>query len=289
MKITPQKQAVIIASFVASVLIVVKFVIGIASSSIAVLASAIDSLLDLLASLFNLFAISRSEKPADNNYNYGRGKIESLACVIEGSIIAMSGLFIIYQSITKLVNGENVEYLGYSIYVMLFSFIVTLCLVIYLELIAKKSGNLIVKADALHYRSDLFSNAVILISLVVIHFSGFVFIDSILGFCVGVYIVYSAYSLIRDGVFILLDKALSNELVNQVKIILENEKDVIAYHALKTRQSGEIYFVEVHLELDPKISLYNAHLIADTIEKKIMSLEGKWEVITHLDPFGEDD
>lgn len=286
---TPQKKAVIVASLVASLLICVKFVIGILSSSVAVLASAIDSLLDLLTSLFNFFALSKSEKPADSNFNYGRGKIESLASVIEGSIIIVSGIFILYQSIMKLIRQEDVEYLEYSIYVMVFSVVVTLCLVLYLERIAKKSNNLIVKADALHYKTDLFSNGIVLVSLGVVYLSGFAFIDGILGICIGIYIIYSAFSLLKEGVLVLLDKALSEELVKKVMQILEQEKGVIAYHDLKTRQSGEIYLVEVHLELDGTMSLSKAHKIADTIEKRIMDLEGKWEVITHLDPFGEEE
>ncbi|CAM2772967.1 cation diffusion facilitator family transporter [Helicobacter burdigaliensis] len=286
---SPQKKAVIVASLVASLLICVKFIIGILSSSVAVLASAIDSLLDLLTSLFNFFALSKSEKPADSHFNYGRGKIESLASVIEGSIIVVSGIFILYQSIMKLVRQEGIEYLEYSIYVMIFSVVVTLCLVLYLERIAKKSKNLIVKADALHYKTDLFSNGIVLISLAIVYFSGFNFVDGILGICIGVYIIYSAFSLIKEGVLVLLDRALNEELVCKIKQILEEEKGVIGYHDLKTRQSGEIYLVEVHLELDGEMNLSKAHKIADTLEKKIMNLEGKWEVITHLDPFGEEE
>ena len=134
---TIQKKATIISSLVASVLICVKFIVGILSGSIAVLASAIDSLLDLCASLFNLYAISKSEKPADLHFNYGRGKIESLAAVIEGSVICISGIFIFYQSCKKLIYGHQLELLAYSLGVMIFSTFVTFFLVLYLSYVAK--------------------------------------------------------------------------------------------------------------------------------------------------------
>ena len=113
------------------------------------MASAIDSVLDMFVSIFNYFAISNSEKPADKIFNYGRGKIEALASVIEGTIITISGLFLLYQAIQNLYN-ETSQYLNVSIYVMIISLIITISLVIYLNYIAKKTNSMVIKADALH-------------------------------------------------------------------------------------------------------------------------------------------
>ena len=123
---TPQKKATVVSSSVAAVLTLIKLVIGFASGSVAVLASAIDSVLDMFVSIFNYFAISNSEKPADKTFNYGRGKIEALASVIEGTIITISGLFLLYQAIQKAINGEISQYLDISIYVMIISLIITI-------------------------------------------------------------------------------------------------------------------------------------------------------------------
>lgn len=98
---TSQKKATVVSSSVAAVLTLIKLVIGFASGSVAVLASAVDSVLDMFVSIFNYFAISKSEKPADKTFNYGRGKIEALASVIEGTIITISGLFLLYQAVKK--------------------------------------------------------------------------------------------------------------------------------------------------------------------------------------------
>lgn len=285
-KISIQRQATIISSLTAFVLIIVKFVVGILSGSIAILASAIDSLLDLFASLFNLYAVTKAEKPADLNYNYGMGKIESLAAVIEGSVILVSGIFILYQSCKKLLFGGELAYLDYSLYVMIFSLILTTILVIYLNYIAKKSNNLVIKADALHYKTDILSNTAVLIALLLVQWTNFHQIDAIFGLGIGIYVAYSALELLKEGIFILLDRTLAEQKVKDIKQILTSSK-VQSYHDLKTRQSGEINFVEVHLVFDPNISLLDAHQIADSIECAIRNLEGKWEIITHLDPYDD--
>jgi len=158
-----QKTATIVSSITAFLLLVIKFFVWIISGSIAVLSSAIDSLLDLFVSLFNYFAVSNAEKEADSKFNYGRGKIEALASLIEWLIITGSGFYIMYVSVIKLINNEQVNYLWTAVVVMLISVIVTGALVYYLEYVAKKTNNLVIKSDALHYKTDLYSNVWILI------------------------------------------------------------------------------------------------------------------------------
>ncbi len=283
---TIQKKATIISSLVASLLICVKFIVGILSGSVAILASAIDSLLDLCISLFNLYAITKSEQPANSSFNYGKGKIESLAAVIEGSIISASGAFILYESFKKLILGSELNYLTYSVWVMVFSIIITTLLVLYLNFVAKKSNNLVIKSDALHYKTDILSNLSVLVALVMIYFTGFNELDALFGIGIGIYIIYSAWTLLKSGVLILLDRALDANIIQSIEKIL-NSAPINSYHDLKTRQSGETYFLEVHLVFNAEISLLEAHDIADSIEKQIKALEGSWIVITHLDP--EDD
>ena len=160
------KKATVVSSTVAGILTLVKLTIGIFSGSVAILASAVDSVLDLFVSIFNYFAISNSEKPADQYFNYGRGKIEALASVIEGTIITISGLFLLYQATIKYINGGTSQYSDLSIIVMIISLIITIMLVIYLNKIAKDTNNMVIKADALHYKTDVYSNLAVLISLI---------------------------------------------------------------------------------------------------------------------------
>ena len=286
---TPQKKATVVSSSVAAVLTLMKLVIGIASGSVAVLASAVDSVLDMFVSIFNYFAISNSEKPADKTFNYGRGKIEALASVIEGTIITISGLFLLYQAITKAINGSVSQYLDISIYVMIMSLIITVSLVVYLNGVAKRTNSMVIKADALHYKTDVFSNVAVLSSLLLVTFTGYEIIDVFVGGGVALYIIYSSYELIHDGVLVLLDRAVDSELVLKIEEIIKDNNKVNAYHLLKTREAGHQTFVEVHLVFDCIITLMEAHRASDSIENKIQKLDKKrdWIINIHMDPYDD--
>ena len=286
---TMQKRATVVSTSVAVILVIVKLIVGILSGSVAVLASAIDSGLDMAVSMFNYFAVSNAEKPANERFNYGLGKVEAIAAVIEGVVITMSGLYIGYEAIDKLIHPKPITHMDASIGVMLLSLILTGGLVAYLNHVAKVTDNMVIKSDALHYKTDLFSNGAILISLVVIHFTNFFMIDAILGIAIAIYIVYSAYELIHEGILMLLDVALDDEIVEKIVEIIKSDKRVNDFHWLKTRRAGNDYFVDVHLVFNPEMTLLEAHRIADDIERKIKAIDpnADWLITVHFDPYDD--
>ncbi|WP_419766966.1 cation diffusion facilitator family transporter [Arcobacter sp.] len=288
---SPQRKATVISSSVAAILTLIKLAVGIASGSVAVLASAVDSILDMFVSVFNYFAISNAEKPADKYFNYGRGKIEALASVIEGTIITLSGFFLLYQAIEKTITGEVSKYLEESLTVMIISLIITTSLVIYLNYIAKKTNNMVIKADSLHYKTDVYTNVAVLLSLVLVKFTGYEIIDIFIGASISLYIIYSAYELIQNGVLVLLDKAVSQKIVKKIENIFIAEERVNNHHLLKTREVGNKIFVEVHLVFDCLITLMEAHKISDKIENKIRKIDKKkkWVINIHMDPYDDFD
>ncbi len=286
-----ERRATVVATAVATFLAIVKLVIGILSGSVAVMASAIDSILDTAVSVFNFFAIKKAEENPDENFNYGKGKIQAIAAVIEGTIITISGLYIIYEAIVKIVKGKNTEMLGASVGVMVISIIVTFLLVKYLERIAKETDSMVVKSDALHYKTDLLSNGAVLLSLFLVSITGFDFIDAIFGLLIGAYIIYSAYEIISEGVLILLDRSLPSDMVAKIGEIIANCKKVRGYHWLKTRTDGVHNYVEFHLVLEPTMTLEEAHRIGDKLICKISSLEPKkgWVITPHFDPHDDEE
>ena len=290
-KISAEKKATIVSSSVAFVLTILKLTVGIFSGSVAVLASAIDSVLDLFVSVFNYFAISNSEKPADEQFNYGRGKIEALASVIEGTIITLSGLFLFYVAINKYITGEISAYAQTSIIVMIISLSITIALVIYLNKIAKDTNNMVIKADALHYKADIWANIAVLVSLVLVYLTENEIFDVVIGSLIAVYIIYSAYELIQEGVLVLLDSSLDEDITSQIQTIINNEDEVNDFHWLKTRTAGKNNFVDVHLVFDCVITLMSAHKISDNIEDKIKQLDKSkdWIINIHLDPYDDSD
>ena len=289
--ISAEKKATIVSSSVAALLTVLKLTVGILSGSVAVLASAVDSVLDLFVSIFNYFAITNSEKPADSQFNYGRGKIEALASVIEGTIITISGLFLLYSAIDKYVNDKVSSMGETSIIIMLISLFITIGLVAYLNAVAKQTNNMVIKADALHYKTDVWTNIAVLVSLVGVYFTSYEIIDVLIGGAISVYIIYSAYELIEDGILVLLDSSLDEEITSKIKSVLTSEIQVNDYHFLKTRTAGHNNFVDVHLVFDCVITLMEAHRVSDRIEEKIEELDKSkfWVINIHLDPYDDSD
>ena len=236
-----EKKAVLISTSTAGILVLMKMLVGILSGSIAVLASAIDSLLDLTVSLFNYFALHNSEKAPDDNFNFGRSKMEPLAAVIEGTVISFSAIFILYEALNKIVNPREMTFMAESIWVMLASIIITGFLVAFLNYAAKKTKNMVLKADALHYKTDLYSNGTVLLALGLISFTGEQLIDPILGIGIAIYMIYSAVPIIKEGILMLLDAALDEEDIQKIKDILSSEKAVTNYHFLKQESLAHIF------------------------------------------------
>ena len=284
-----EKNATLVSTSVASLLVIMKMSIGILSGSIAVLASAIDSLLDLIVSLFNYFALHNAEKDPDDNFNYGRSKIEPLAAVVEGVVISLSALFILYEALLKIAHPREMDYMSESIVVMLLSIIITSLLVLFLNSVAKKTGNMVIRADALHYKTDIFSNGSVLMALGLGSLTGEELIDPILGVGIGIYMIYSAMPIIKEGILMLLDAALSQEDIKKITDIIESKKETTNYHNLQTRESGSHIFISVHVVFNVSISLYDAHLISDKLELQLKKLfkNKKVHVLIHMDPYDD--
>jgi ferrous-iron efflux pump FieF len=286
-----EQKATIISSSTAALLVTIKMVVGLMSGSVAILASAIDSFLDLLVSLFNYFALHHSGKKADKKFNFGRGKLEAIAAVIEGIIISASAVFILYNAVMKLLHPEALAYMKLSLIVMGISILVTGALVLYLITIARKSGNLVIRADALHYETDLYTNGAILLALGVIHYTDFGLIDPLLGIAITFYMIYSAYPIIKEGLLMLMDISLDDEEIRKIEHYLDGVDDINGYHHLNTRRSGSDIFISVHVVFNISISLFDAHHITDKIEEDLQRLfkDERVHSIIHMDPYDDSD
>lgn len=284
-----QKIATIVSSLTALLLVSMKMFFGILSGSIAVLSSAIDSLLDMFVSIFNYFAVKNAEKPADKKFNYGRGKIEPLAGLFEWIIIFLSWWYILYHSFLKFILKQEVSYIWVSVLVMWISFFITLALVTFLNHVAKKTKNLVIESDALHYKTDLLSTGWVLLSLAVIYFTSWFFVDALVGICIALYIMYSSIEIIKKWFLWLLDVSLSQDEVDQIIDIIEANNEVNSFHYLKTRRSWNEKFVDVHLVFTPFIELLYAHNEADKIimDIKKIDIDSTWNVNIHLDPYDD--
>ena len=283
------KIATIASSSVAFTLAILKVIIGFMTGSVAVIASAADSILDMFVSIFNMIAVRVSESKADNLFNYGKGKIEGIAALFEGLLIIASAIFIFYTAIDRLLHHKEIVEINLAFYVMLFSLIATFFLVIFLNYVAKKTNSLVIKSDALHYKTDLISNGAIVIVLILVKFTGWYQIDFIVSLFIAIYIIKEAIELVKEGFLNLLDVSLDFKTVEKIKEIIKKEPLVLDFHCLRTRKSGHRNFVDVHLVLTPDMKLKLAHTIIENVEEKIRKLDENvmWVINIHADPYDD--
>lgn len=284
-----QTNAILVVSVSAFCLAVLKLIFALVSGSVVVMASAIDSLLDMFVSLFNHFTYKKAQSPSTAYFNYGFGKLEGIAAVFESALIFGSGGYIIYQSIQKFIAHKGVDSVESGIIIMAISICATLAIVSFLRFVAKRNHSIIIKSEILHYKSDLFSNLAVIVSLILIYITGIHALDSLIGAILGIYICAQSYKIAKEGFLVLLDRAIDEKLHDKIVAILSEDKRISSFHHLKSRQSGKNIFLEYHLVFDKEISLFNAHEISDALEAQIkgISSDFEWIILAHLDPYDD--
>jgi len=278
-------QTALLSISVSLVLIVIKVIFGFLTNSISILASAVDSFLDVTASSVNLYSIRKSEKPADHDHKFGHGKAEGLAGLFQTFVIGSSAVYLIYLSVLRLLDGEHLVSVGWGIAVIALSMVVSFFLTRHIKRVAEETGSLILSADSLHYKFDLYTNGGILAGLLVIKITGLNIIDPIISILVAALIVWSTKDILIESIDILMDKELPPDTVRAVEdVIMGFNPDVKSYHKLKTRNSGSVNFVEFHVVMDHRLTFVESHEIAEEIVRAIKERIGNSEVTVHVDP-----
>ena len=270
---------------VAIILICAKLSVWLYTGSVSILASLVDSLMDSIASMINLFALRYAMKPADDDHRFGHGKAESLAGLAQSAFIIGSALFLLLYCIERLLNPVPtiVEHSGWGIAVMVFSIVVTSMLLLFQRHVYRMTGSVAIKADSLHYRSDLLVNVSIVFALVATKY-GWPSTDVVVGLLIAIYIAYSAIRIGLEALEALMDKELAPNLDREIADMAVSHPDVRGIHELRTRQSGLHYFIQMHIELDDDVSLLHAHAVADQVEASIRQRFPNSDVLIHQDP-----
>jgi ferrous-iron efflux pump FieF len=268
---------------VATILIVAKLIAWGLSDSVSLLATLIDSVLDALASLINLIAVRHALTPADKEHRFGHGKAEALAGLSQSMFIAGSAGFLLLEAGRRLISPIPVEAVGTGIAVMLFSIIATLLLLGFQQHVIRKTNSTAIKADALHYRTDLLVNASVIAALW-LSAQGWDGFDALFACAIGIYILYSAWGIIALSYDHLMDRELPDKQREEIKQLVLQHKSARGLHDLRSRHSGTMTFIQLHLELDDDLSLLEAHRISDEVEASLMEAFPESEIIIHIDP-----
>lgn len=281
------KQYAAIASILTAILLAVfKFSAFLKTDSLAIFSSFIDSVTDLFASAVSFIAVYYSTKPASADHRYGYGKSEALSALLQAIFVGISGIFVILDGIKRIITPIEIMQTSIGIFVMLFSILATFVLVLYQTYVAKKTNSLAIKADMAHYTVDFLTNASVVFSLLLVHFTGFMYFDVIAALFISLYLLHNAYKLAKEAIGQITDKELPVEIRENIENIVHESTGIYGMHDLRTRNLGDVFYFELHLEIDGSISLFKAHELADAVEKKILQLYPDSQILIHQDPYG---
>ena len=268
---------------VACTLIIAKAIAWWLSGSVSMLAGLTDSALDGVTSLLNLLAVHYALRPADDDHRYGHGKAESLAGMAQALFIGGSAVLIAFQAYERIQQPEPLGAPWLSIGVIVFSLLLTAALLTLQHRVVKQTGSNAVRADSLHYRSDMLLNGSILIALILAGM-GFHQLDAWFGLGIAGYMLWSAIQIARESFSVLMDEELPTDVSQHMLELACSVPGVLGAHDLRTRISGNHWFVQLHLELPGELTLSVAHGISDQAADAIHAAYPRAEVLVHADP-----
>lgn len=278
------KLASKVAITVAGVMVLAKMVAWIHTNSLSLQASLVDSIIDIISSIINFLIIREALKPADKEHRFGHGKAEALGGLAQTAFIAGSAGWLLFDAVHRIVDPQPLEGIFFGNIVMIGATIVTGALVLFQRWVVKETGSLAIKADSLHYETDFWSNAGVLVSLNLSSLLGIIWIDVVIGASIAVYLFATSFKVALQSLDILMDKELNDETRADITKIALSHPEVLGIHELKTRSSGYHIFIQLHLELKKNMSLELAHAIAQDTEDRIQLNYPNAEVIIHQDP-----
>ena len=271
---------------VALILIVVKMAAVLLTGSISILSSLIDSLMDVLASAINLFAVHHALQPPDAEHRFGHGKAEPLAGLGQAAFIAGSAVLLTIEAVRRLFEPHAVTDIEVGMAVMAFSMALTILLVAFQRYVVRRTGSTVIAADALHYESDVLINGSVIISLGLSKWLGWQAADPIFAILIAGYLLRGAWSIAAKSLDVLMDREFPDEEREKITEIALSHSQVTGMHDLRTRRAGLQQFIQLHLEMDGDKRLIEAHEIADEVEAWICAAYPGAEVIIHQDPHG---
>ena len=280
------RRATNLAVAAAALMIVGKLGAWLATDSVSILSSLADSVMDVLASLINLFAVRQALQPPDREHRFGHGKAEPLAGLGQALFISASAIFLIVEAVGRILEPEPIARAPVGIGVMVFATIVTMALVTYQRRVVRLTGSTAIRADALHYASDILMNIGVIAALALAMTVGWGLADPIIALVIAAVIIHAAVRVARSAIQQLMDREFPEQDRERIRQIVLEHPDVLNCHDLRTRRSGIDSFIQVHVEMDSSLTLLRAHEISDDVEARIRKVFPHAEVLIHADPEG---
>jgi len=224
--------------------------------------------------------------PPDREHRFGHGKAEPLAALAQSTFIAGSAIFIVIEAGRRLYDPQPVLRGDVGIGVMLFAILATFALTRFQAYVVRKTNSMAIKADSLHYLSDVLVNGAVIVAFLLVSQLGWTAADPLIGLAIAAYILKSAWTIAKSAYDMLMDRELPDDARERIKQIVLRHAEITALHDLRTRASGPLTFIQVHVEMDGDMSLFAAHAVADAVEAQLRQAFPGAEVIIHQDPQG---
>ena len=280
------RRATNFAVAAAALMIAAKLGAWLVTDSVSLLSSLADSVMDVLASLINLFAVRHALQPADREHRFGHGKAEPLAGLGQALFITASAIFLIVEAVGRILEPEPIARAPVGIGVMVFAIVVTTALVAYQRRVVRLTGSTAIRADSLHYASDILMNVGVIAALALATTVGWGLADPIIAMVIAGVIIHAALRVAWSSIQQLMDHELPEKDRERIRRIVLEHPEVLDCHDLRTRRSGLDSFIQVHVEMDRSLTLLRAHEISDDVEARIREAFPNAEVLIHADPEG---
>ncbi len=275
------RWATYVSVAVAVTLLTVKSYAWWTTGSVGVMASMLDSAMDVIASVMILLAVRIAQIPADSEHRLGHGKAEPLASLAQSVFIAGSAFYLIVHALERLVYPVAMSQPETGVMVMLFSMVLTLMLVAFQRYVIRQTASTAIKADSLHYLSDLGANFAVMIGLLL---AAFVWLDALLGMLIGLWIGWEALKLAQVSANQLLDRELPDDIRQEIAEQVMMHPKVSGFNDLRTFQSGPTIFIQLDLELDDDFSLLQSHAISEEVTETLKQRFPNADILIHQEP-----
>ena len=255
------------------------------TGSVGMLSDALESFVNLGAALLALWMLRVAVGPPDEKHPFGYSKAEYFSAVAEGVLIIVAALAIVAAALPRLIAPQPIDAIGVGLVISLAATAINLAVALVLLRASRQHNSVALEADAHHLLTDVWTSIGVVLGVGAVALSGWLIVDPLIGIAVAVYIVWTGVGVIRRSVWGLMDRALPESELENIRAVLEPYKAKgLDYHALRTRRAGRRRLVELHLLVPGEISVREGHRAADEIEERIRALLPGTAVLTHLEP-----
>ncbi|HTH96824.1 MAG TPA: cation diffusion facilitator family transporter [Stellaceae bacterium] len=271
-------------------LVGVKVVAWALTGSMALLAAAVDGILDVCTSAVTFIGVRYAERPEDHNHRYGHGKGETLAAFLQALLLAGAGCTLVYQAVIQFIHPRALSALEAGVLMTIGSLAAVGCLVALQTWVIRRTQSTAIIADRQHYVADIIVNIGVLVSLGTTWATGWERVDPVIGLCLSVYMIWCAWAMVREALQALLDEELPVAERRKIEKAVRTCAGVVDLHDLRTRNASDRRFIEFHLEVDGEITVSEGHDISESAAAAVCALyDGNAEVLIHIEPAGIDD